>query len=38
MAPIQSKEEVASSIATGIGNAANSITSGGTVTMDGSSE
>ena len=38
MAPIQSKDEVASSIATGIGNAANSITSGGTVTMDASSE
>ncbi|ALD71421.1 TIGR04197 family type VII secretion effector [Streptococcus gordonii] len=38
MAPIQSREEIASSIATGIGNAANSITSGGTVTMDASSE
>ena len=38
MVSVQSKEEVASSIATGIGNAANSIVSGGTVTMDSSSE
>ena len=38
MAPIQSKEEVASTIATDIASAAGSITSAGNVTLDGSSE
>ena len=38
MTPIQSREEVASSIASGIASAAGSITSAGTVTLDGSSE
>ena len=38
MTPIQSREEVASSIASGIASASGSITSAGTVTLDGSSE
>ncbi|MEG3142076.1 TIGR04197 family type VII secretion effector [Streptococcus sp. 2A/TPW/M5] len=38
MTPIQSREEVASSIASGIASAAGSITSADTVTLDGSSE
>lgn len=38
MTPIQSREDVASTIASGIGSAAGSITSAGTVTLDGSSE
>lgn len=38
MTPIQSREEVASSIASGIARAAGSITSADTVTLDGSSE
>ena len=38
MTPIQSREEVASSIASGIASAAGSITAPGPVTLDGSSE
>lgn len=38
MTPIQSREDVASTIASGIARAAGSITSADTVTLDGSSE